>query len=93
MLGSSLYPPPPPPPDPLLCVKGYPWPASRLTKADMVKLTELREQIGEPITQLLHEAVAAYYSMLMGDNSPDNGKRNGDSALRTQGKPAEDAHP
>ena len=31
----------------------------------MVKLTELRDQTGEPITQLLHEAVATYYRVLM----------------------------
>jgi hypothetical protein len=31
----------------------------------MVKLTELREQTGEPITQLLHEAISTYYRILM----------------------------
>jgi hypothetical protein len=31
----------------------------------MIKLSELRDQTGEPITQLLHEAVATYYRTLM----------------------------
>jgi hypothetical protein len=31
----------------------------------MAKLTELREQTGEPITQLLHEATGTYYRLLM----------------------------
>jgi hypothetical protein len=45
-------------------LKDYPWPASRLTKADMIRLTELRERLGRPITRLLHEAVGAYYRLL-----------------------------
>lgn len=56
---------PPDGPDPALYVKGYRWPASRITKGDIAKLTELREQTGEPITQLLHEAIATYYRVLM----------------------------
>ncbi|MBI2477560.1 MAG: hypothetical protein HYV60_02595 [Planctomycetia bacterium] len=37
----------------------------------MIKLTELREQTGEPITQLLHEAVATYYRILIeGEHMP-----------------------
>ena len=54
-----------PPPDPDKLLKGYRWPASRITKTDMAKLTELREQTGEPITQLLHEAIATYYRILL----------------------------
>jgi len=66
MSGSPLFPKQPPsppqePPDPALYVKGYRWPASRITKGDMAKLAELRDQTGEPIAQLLHEAVATYY--------------------------------
>ena len=57
--------PPASPPDPDKLLKGYRWPASRLTKTDMAKLTELREQTGEPITQLLHEAVSTYYRILL----------------------------
>jgi|SRR5579863_4881172 len=44
--------------------KDYPWPASQLTKGDMMRLTELRERLGVPITRLLHEAVVAYYRTL-----------------------------
>lgn len=57
--------PPADAPDPAMYVKGYRWPASRITKGDMAKLAELRDQTGEPITQLLHEAVATYYRVLM----------------------------
>ena len=67
MIGSSLYSPPPPPPappDPELLLKGYPWPASRMTKADMMRLTELRDRTGRRITVLLHEAVVAYHWLL-----------------------------
>ena len=100
MLGIALAvtnfrppPPPPEPPDPERLLKGYPWPASQLTKADMMRLTDLAEQTGEPITQLLHEAVSAYYDMLMADDSadPNNGPER--SSPETQGTPAEDAHP
>jgi hypothetical protein len=45
-------------------LKGYRWPASRITKADMIRLKELRERTGRRITVLLHEAVAAYYRLL-----------------------------
>ena len=75
MLGSSMHPPlppPPGPPDPERMLKGYRWPASRLTKADMMKLTELREETGEPITKLLHEAVESYHWMLTNGNSAPN---------------------
>jgi hypothetical protein len=41
--------------------KGYRWPASRVTKSDMKKLSELRKQTGKPITHLLHEAVIIAY--------------------------------
>lgn len=44
--------------------KDYTWPASRLTKGDMMRLTELRERLGEPITKLLDKAVMAYYRTL-----------------------------
>ena len=82
--------PPPEPPDPERLL----WPASRITKADMIRLTELREQTGEPITQLLHEAVCAYYQMLTEDEpSPDDNGQSHDPALVPQGKPAEEAHP
>ena len=100
MLGIALAvtnfrppPPPPEPPDPERLLKGYPWPASRLTKADMMRLTDLREQTGEPITQLLHEAVSAYYDMLMADDSADSGNGPERSSSETQGTPTEDAHP
>jgi len=73
MIGSSLFPPPAPPPDPRICVKGYPWPASRLTGGDMEMLCELREQTGEPLTQLLHEAVSAYYQLLTLEEKTDRG--------------------
>ena len=69
MIGSSLHTPPSPQPDlpdPEDLLKGYPWPASRLTKADMIRLTELRRILRKPITKLLHEAVAAYYTLLAG---------------------------
>jgi len=71
MLGSSMHSPPPPPPEPPPpeeLLKGYRWPATRLTKADMMKLTELRSERGVPITQLLHEAVSAYHLMLTDGN-------------------------
>ena len=41
--------------------KGYQWPASRITKSDMKKLSELKKQTGKPITHLLHEAVCKAY--------------------------------
>lgn len=50
---------------------GYPWPASRLTRADMIKLTELRNRTGRPITVLLHDAVSALYEILA-DHAPDS---------------------
>jgi hypothetical protein len=43
---------------------GYPWPASKLTREDMIKLTELRTRTGKPLTKLLHEAVCAYFALL-----------------------------
>lgn len=46
-------------------IQGYPWPSSKLTKADMIRLTELRERLQKPITKLLHEAVEAYYHVLL----------------------------
>ena len=45
-------------------IQGYPWPSSQLTKADMIRLTELRNRTRRPITKLLHEAVAAYHRVL-----------------------------
>lgn len=54
-------------------LKGYRWPASRITKADMIRLTELRERTGRRITVLIHEAVAAYFRLLAeaGESSKD----------------------
>lgn len=66
-LKRELQTPPPPSPDPELLLKGYPWPSSRLTKSDMIRLTELRSLLRRPITKLLHEAVAEYYRVLMED--------------------------
>jgi len=37
----------------------------------MEMLCELREQTGEPLTQLLHEAVAAYYQLLTDEGKAD----------------------
>ena len=62
MLRSPLQPPTPQEPEHEL--KGYRWPASRITKADMMRLTELREWTGRRITMLLHEAVAVYHRVL-----------------------------
>lgn len=58
-----------PPPDAEQLIQGYPWPSSRITKADMIRLTELRTLTRRPITKLLHEAVAAYHRLLMDDES------------------------
>lgn len=46
-------------------IQGYPWPSSKLTKGDMIRLTELRERLRKPITKLLHDAVGAYYHVLL----------------------------
>jgi Fe-S-cluster containining protein len=51
----------PPEPEPESELKGYPWPASRLTVEDMEMLTQLRKQTKKPITVLLHEAVSALF--------------------------------
>ena len=79
MIGSSLHrstPPPAEPPDPERLLKGYPWPSSRLTKADMMRLLELHERTGQRITVLLHEAVAAYFRLLIEANEvSDDGPR------------------
>ena len=45
-------------------MKGYVWPSSRITRADMIRLTELRKLTRRPITKLIHEAVTAYYHLL-----------------------------
>ena len=55
------------PPDPEQELKFYRWPASQITRADMIRLTELRTHLKRPITKLLHEAVAEYYGVLMED--------------------------
>jgi hypothetical protein len=47
-------------------LKGYPWPASRLTRADMEKLTQLRATTGRPITVLIHEAISVLSELLQG---------------------------
>jgi len=39
---------------------GYVWPASAITKNEMRILTEWRDKMGKPITQLLREAVIFY---------------------------------
>jgi len=52
--------------------KGYQWPASRLTVGDMQMLDRLRADTGRPITQLLHEAVSAYYASLTGEKPVDS---------------------
>ena len=70
MIGSSFYSPPPEPPGPEQELKGYPWPSSRLTRADMIRLTELRTLTRKPITKLIHEAVAAYYRLLAEATEP-----------------------
>ena len=67
MLGSSLHPPPPPPPDPEQEAMLYPWPSSALSRAEMIRLTELRRLLRKPITKLLREAVNAYYKLLTGE--------------------------
>ena len=59
--------PPQEPPDPEQELKFYCWPASRITRTDMIRLTELRTLLRRPITKLLHEAVAEYYRVLMED--------------------------
>ena len=58
------------PPDPEQDLKCYRWSASRITRADMIRLTELRTVLRKPITKLLHEAVAEYYHILMDDREP-----------------------
>lgn len=50
--------------DPETLLKGYQWPASRITKADMIRMTDLKERRREPITKILHDAVAAYHWLL-----------------------------
>lgn len=50
--------------DPQTLLKGYQWPASRITKADMVRMSDLKERRREPITKILHDAVAAYHWLL-----------------------------
>ena len=51
----------PPEPQAESKLKGYGWPASRLTAKDMEMLTQLRKQTKKPITVLLHEAVFALF--------------------------------
>ncbi len=52
------------PPDPEQELKFYRWPASQITRADMIRLTELRKITKQPITRLIHEAVVAYHWLL-----------------------------
>src|SRR5262245_58490562 len=68
MIGSSLYSPPAEPKrlDPEDQTMNYQWPASRLTRADMIRLSELKNKLRRPITKLLHEAVKAYYDLANG---------------------------
>jgi len=53
--------------DPEQELKFYRWPASGITRADMIRLTELRALLRQPITKLLHQAVAEFYRVLMDD--------------------------
>ena len=62
---AMLEPPPVSETNPEEIIQGYPWPASKLTKADMIRLTDLRERRRKPITKLLHDAVGAYYHVLV----------------------------
>ena len=41
--------------------KPYPWPASRLSTADMQLLVRTRQQTGKPITVLIQEAIHDAY--------------------------------
>jgi hypothetical protein len=50
--------------------KGYRWPASRLTSADMEKLTQLRALTGRPLTVLLHDAVSVLYDLMHAPTPP-----------------------
>jgi hypothetical protein len=59
--------------DPEKELKSYRWPASRITRADMIRLTELRTLLKRPITNLLHEAVTEFYRVLM--DAKDAGPR------------------
>jgi hypothetical protein len=51
----------------------------------MMKLTELRRQTGEPTTQLLHEAVAAYYRTLVVDHQNQSVSTNQSSSEQLTG--------
>lgn len=64
-------------------IQGYPWPSSKLTKADTIRLTELRERLRKPITTLLHDAVGAYYCAIENESAatPEQG-RDGHCNLR-----------
>ena len=48
-------------------LKGYPWPASALSRSDMEKLTQLRATTGRPITVLIHEAVSVLFELTRSD--------------------------
>jgi hypothetical protein len=50
---------------------GYQWPASRLTRADMIMLATLRNKTGRPMNELLHEAVSALYQLFR-EGTPEN---------------------
>lgn len=52
----------------------YQWPASRLTRADMRKLAELRNRTGRPMTVLLHVAVSALYDLLSSSSPQEDGE-------------------
>ncbi len=41
--------------------KGYQWPASNITIADMEVLVKQRKRTGKPISYLLHDAVKKAY--------------------------------
>jgi hypothetical protein len=60
-------------------LKGYRWPASHLTRADMQKLTELRTLTGRSIAVLLHDAVSTLYALV----------RASDAASRSTGQASE----
>ena len=60
------------PRDPEHVIMGYPWPSSRLSRGDMIRLCQMRARTRKPLTKLLHEAVSAYYQLLSGTGVCEN---------------------
>jgi hypothetical protein len=54
---------------------GYQWPASRLTSAEMMKLTILRNETKMPITMLLREAVDALWNAWQENDKVEKNRR------------------